>query len=51
MKFVTTSFDWRRQMDGLRDVLFARDEEETIALDEAHAVTDGEDSGSAFPEA
>jgi hypothetical protein len=29
-------------MDGLRDELFAREDEEAIILDEAHVVTDGE---------
>jgi predicted nuclease with TOPRIM domain len=32
----------RRQMDGLRDVLFAREDEETIAVDETHVPTEGE---------
>jgi hypothetical protein len=32
----------RREMDGLRDDLFRReDEDETIVVDEAHMVTDG----------
>jgi hypothetical protein len=32
----------KRSMDGLRDQLFAREEEETIVMDESHVVTDGE---------
>src|ERR1700722_6516373 len=32
----------RREMDGLRDELFAREEEEAIIVDDAHVVTDGE---------
>jgi hypothetical protein len=32
----------KREMDGLRDELFARPEEEKIVVDEAHIVTDGE---------
>ena len=31
-------------MDGLRDELFAREEEEAIIVDDAHVVTDGENS-------
>ena len=31
-------------MDGLRDDLFAREEEEAINGDDAHVVTDGENS-------
>jgi hypothetical protein len=31
----------RREMDGLRDDLFRREEEEVIETDEAHIVTDG----------
>jgi hypothetical protein len=31
-------------MDGLRDELFAREEEEPIIDDDAHVVTDGESS-------
>ena len=34
----------RREMDGLRDVLFAREEEEAIIVDDAHVVTNGENS-------
>ena len=34
----------RREMDGLRDELFAREEEEAIILDDAHVVTDGENA-------
>ena len=34
----------KREMDGLRDELFAREEEEAIIVDDAHVVTDGEDS-------
>ena len=34
----------RREMDGLRDELFAREEEEAILVDDAHVVTDGENS-------
>jgi hypothetical protein len=33
----------RREMDGLRDELFAREEEEEI-INDAHVVTDGENS-------
>jgi hypothetical protein len=36
----------RREMDGLRDELFAREEEEAIIVDDAHAVTDGENRQS-----
>ena len=32
-----------REMDGLRDELFAREEEEEI-INDAHVVTDGENS-------
>jgi chromosome segregation ATPase len=32
----------RREMDGLCDELFAREEEEAIIVDAAHVVTDGE---------
>jgi chromosome segregation ATPase len=32
----------KREMDGLRDELFAREEEEAIIADDAHVVTDGE---------
>jgi predicted nuclease with TOPRIM domain len=32
----------RRQMDGLRDVLFAREDEGTIVMDETNTPTDGE---------
>ena len=32
------------EMDGLRDELFAREEEEAIIVDDAHVVTDGENS-------
>ena len=31
-------------MDGLRDELFAHEEEEAVIVDEAHVVTDGENS-------
>ena len=31
----------RREMDGLRDDLFRREEEEVIVTDEAHVITDG----------
>jgi chromosome segregation ATPase len=31
----------KREMDGLRDELFAREEEEAITVDDAHVVTDG----------
>jgi hypothetical protein len=34
----------KREMDGLRDDLFAREEEEPIIVDDAHVVTDGENS-------
>jgi predicted nuclease with TOPRIM domain len=34
----------KREMDNLRDELFARDEEEAIIVDETHVVTDGENS-------
>jgi hypothetical protein len=34
----------KRAMDGLRDELFAREEEEAIIVDDAHVVTDGENS-------
>ena len=34
----------KREMDGLRDELFAREEEEAIIVDDAHVVTDGENS-------
>ena len=34
----------KREMDGLRDELFARDEEEAIIVDDAHVVTDGENA-------
>jgi chromosome segregation ATPase len=34
----------KREMGGLRDELFARDEEEAIIVDDAHVVTDGENS-------
>jgi hypothetical protein len=34
----------RREMDGLRDDLFAREEEEAIIVDDAHIVRDGEKS-------
>jgi hypothetical protein len=30
------------RMDGLRDELFAREEEEAVIVDDAHVVTDGE---------
>jgi chromosome segregation ATPase len=32
----------RREMDGLRDELFAREEEEAILVDDAHVPSDGE---------
>jgi chromosome segregation ATPase len=32
----------KREMDGLRDELFAREEEEDIIIDDAQVVTDGE---------
>jgi predicted nuclease with TOPRIM domain len=32
----------KREMDGLRDELFAREEEEDIVIDDAQVVTDGE---------
>jgi hypothetical protein len=31
-------------MDGLRDELFAREEEEAMIVDDGHVVTDGENS-------
>jgi hypothetical protein len=34
----------KREMDGLRDELFAREEEEVLIVDDAHVVTDGENS-------
>jgi hypothetical protein len=34
----------KREMDGLRDELFAREEEEAIIVDDVHVVTDGENS-------
>jgi hypothetical protein len=34
----------RREMDGLRDELFAREEEEATIADEAHVATDGDNS-------
>jgi chromosome segregation ATPase len=34
----------KREMDGLRDELFAREEEEAIIVDDAHVFTDGENS-------
>ena len=34
----------KREMDGLRDELFAREEEEDIIVDDAHVVTDGENA-------
>jgi|HubBroStandDraft_6_1064221.scaffolds.fasta_scaffold647069_2 hypothetical protein len=34
----------KREMDGLRDELFAREEEEAVIVDEAHVVTNGGDS-------
>jgi hypothetical protein len=34
----------KREMDDLRDKLFARDEEEAIVVDDAHVVRDGENS-------
>jgi chromosome segregation ATPase len=34
----------RREMDGLRDELFAREEEEATIVDDARAVADGENS-------
>jgi hypothetical protein len=32
----------KREMDGLRDELFTREDEEAIVVDDAHVVTDGE---------
>ncbi len=34
----------KREMDGPRDQLFARGEEEAVIADDAHVVTDGENS-------
>jgi hypothetical protein len=34
----------RREMDGLRDELFAHEEEEAIIVDDAHVVTEGGNS-------
>jgi hypothetical protein len=34
----------KREMDGLRVKLFVREEEEAIIVDDAHVVTDGENS-------
>jgi chromosome segregation ATPase len=34
----------KREMDGLRDELFALEEEQAIIVDDAHFVTDGESS-------
>ena len=34
----------KREMDGLRDELFAREEEEAIIVDDVHVVTEGENS-------
>jgi hypothetical protein len=34
----------KREMDSLRDELFARDEEEAIIVDEVHVVTDRKNS-------
>jgi chromosome segregation ATPase len=34
----------KREMDSLRDELFAREQEEAVIVDEAHAVTNGGDS-------
>ena len=34
----------KREMDGLRDELFAREEEEAIIVGDAHVITDGENS-------
>jgi hypothetical protein len=34
----------KREMDGLRDELFAHEEEEAIIVDDAHVVTDDENS-------
>ena len=34
----------RREIDGLRDELFACEEEEAIIVDDVHVVTDGENS-------
>jgi hypothetical protein len=31
----------KREMDGLRDELFKREEEEAIVMDNSHVVTDG----------
>jgi hypothetical protein len=34
----------KREMDRLRDELFAREEEEIFMIDDAHVVTDGKNS-------
>ena len=34
----------KREMNSLRDELFVREEEEAIIIDDAHVVTDGENS-------
>jgi hypothetical protein len=34
----------KREMDGLGDELFRREEDDAIIVDEAHVVTDGENS-------
>ena len=34
----------KREMDALRDELFTREEEEAIIVDNAHVVTEGENS-------
>jgi chromosome segregation ATPase len=36
----------KREMDGLRDELFRREDEEDIIVDEAHIVTDGENAST-----
>jgi hypothetical protein len=36
----------KREMDGLRDELFVREEEEAIIVDDAHVVTDGENAST-----
>jgi hypothetical protein len=36
----------KREMDGLRDELFRREDVEAIIVDEAHVVTDGENAST-----
>ena len=36
----------KREMDGLRDELFACEQEEVIIVDDAHVVTDGENAST-----